>query len=267
MAYMDERLEVNRAMWDARVPVHVASAFYNVEGFRSGHLSIAPFELSEVGDVTGRRLAHLQCHFGLDTLSWARLGADVTGLDFSPSALHEARRLAAETGTAARFVEASVDGARVALGGEFDIVYTSWGVLVWVPDLTAWADNVAGLLRPGGFVYLADEHPFAAALKADGGSFVEAWHYGGAAEVELVRHGTYADEEAPLHTRQFEWSHGLGEIVTALADVGLRLDFLHERPVARWPMLSTLEKGDDGLWRLPGSTLPLSFSLRATRAR
>jgi 2-polyprenyl-3-methyl-5-hydroxy-6-metoxy-1,4-benzoquinol methylase len=265
IAVMDERLAVNRAMWDARVPVHVASDFYNVEGFRKGQLTIAPFELAEVGAVADRRLVHLQCHFGLDTLSWARLGADVTGLDFSPAALHEARRLAGETGLVARFVEATVDDASAALDGDFDIVYTSWGVLVWLPDLDDWAGTIAGLLRPGGFVYLTDEHPFAATLKADGHSFVEAWRYGGAAEVELVRHGTYADEDAPLHTRQFEWSHGLGEVVTALSDAGLRIEFLHERPVARWPMLSTLEKGDDDLWRLPGSTLPLSFSLKATK--
>ncbi len=262
---MDERLAVNRAMWDARVPVHVASEFYNVEGFRQGQLSLAPFELEEVGSVAGRRLVHLQCHFGLDTLSWARLGADATGLDFSPAAVREARRLAGETGLPAQFVEATVDGARAALAGDFDIVYTSWGVLVWLPDLASWASTVAGLLRAGGFVYLVDEHPFAAALKADGRSFVEAWAYGGAAEVELVRDGTYADEGAPLHHRQFEWSHGLGEVVSALAGSGLRIEFLRERNVARWPMLSTLEQGDDGLWRLPGSTLPLSFSLMASK--
>ncbi|HLK44205.1 MAG TPA: class I SAM-dependent methyltransferase, partial [Thermoleophilia bacterium] len=159
MAVVDERLAVNRAMWDARVPVHVASDFYNVEGFRRGELSIAPFEPAELGDVAGRRLVHLQCHFGLDTLSLARLGADVTGVDFSPVALDEARRLADETGLLARFVEATVDRARDVLDGNFDIVYTSWGVLVWLPDLGGWARTIAGLLRPGGFVYLVDEHP------------------------------------------------------------------------------------------------------------
>ena len=165
-------LAVNRANWDERVPIHVASDFYDVAAFRGGAGTIREFELLEVGDVTGRDLVHLQCHFGLDTLSWARRGARVTGLDFSEAAMTKARELAEDAGIGARFVAADVYDAAEALGETYDIVYTGIGALVWLPDLTRWARTVASLLRPGGFLYLAEFHPFADILDDETGTTV-----------------------------------------------------------------------------------------------
>jgi SAM-dependent methyltransferase len=158
---------LNRANWDSRVPVHLASSFYDVAGFRGGASTLRPFELAEVGSVAGRSLVHLQCHIGLDTLSWARRGALVSGLDFSAPAISAASSLAVSLGLPAEFVVADVYDAVAAFGGQrFDVVYTGIGALVWLPDVPRWARVVAGLLAPGGFVYLAEAHPFAQILES-----------------------------------------------------------------------------------------------------
>ena len=145
--------EANRASWDERVPIHASGEFYDVAGFRSGQERLRPFEISEVGDVTGKELVHLQCHFGIDTLSWARRGARVVGLDFSAPAIGEARRLAAELGLDADFVRSDVYDAPGSLGGrDFDVVYTGLGAINWLPDIRRWAGVAAALVRPGGFL-------------------------------------------------------------------------------------------------------------------
>ncbi len=264
-------MALNRAMWDERVPIHEASDFYDVDRFRAGRMTVQPFELEELGPLDAKRICHLQCHFGMDSLSLARLGAEVVGLDFSQPATDAATRLANDVGLSdrARFVTASVYDAREALEGYFDIAYVSWGTLIWLPDLSAWARAVASLLRPGGFLYLAESHPFAGALhpSAERADLLrQAEPYGDSSQVEWDEPGTYAQTDAvTVNNHQFEWCHGLGQIVTAVAEAGLCLDWLHERPVLVWPMWPTMERGYDGLWRQPGSTLPLSFSLRASK--
>ena len=154
--WRDEWREANRSNWDERVPIHVSGEFYAVAGFKAGEERLRPFELSEVGSVTGKDLVHLQCHFGIDTLSWARRGARVVGLDFSAPAIEEARRLADELGLEADFVQSDVYGAVEALGGrDFDVVYTGLGALNWLPDIRGWAGVVASLVRRGGFRYVS----------------------------------------------------------------------------------------------------------------
>jgi SAM-dependent methyltransferase len=245
-------------MWDERVDIHVGSRFYDVEGWKAGTHGglVGPFEEAEIGDVAGRRLCHLQCHFGMDSLTFARLGAEVVGVDFSGAAIDAARALAAEVGLSDRasFVASTVEDARHAVDGDFDIVYTSWGALIWLPDLRAWARTISSMLRPGGFVYVAEGHPslydpyFAVEAQRDDST------------------GTYADEAAPTqHNEAYEWRHPLGEIVTVLADAGLRIDFLHEHPLLVWQHTPEMQQGPDGMWRVPGDPAPLSFSLRATR--
>ena len=192
-------------------------------------------------------------------------GAEVVGVDFSPEAVKVATQRAQTAGLAATltFVLASVTDAPSRLLGTFDIVYTSWGVLVWLPDLDQWAATVASLLRPGGFLYMAETHPYAEAL-LDGVD----WTYGGAVAHFNESQGDYTDADAVFaHPQAWEWSHGLGEIVTALAGAGLRLNFLHERSVTPWHLNAAdrLRQRDDGLWEQQGSSLPLSFSLKATK--
>ena len=267
----EDPVQANRDLWDARTPIHVKSDFYDVDGFRAGRTSLRPLEIAEVGDVSGKRLLHLQCHFGLDTLSWARLGARVTGLDFSSAAVAEATRLASELGVDARFVESDVYEAATALGREtFDVVFTSYGVLAWLPDIRRWAEVAASLVAPGGFLYLAEIHPASQVLDDEPG--VEElrigypyWTDGGPLRFE--ESGTYADHDAEIKLPEYVWLHGLGDIVTALIDAGLTLDFLHEHDRTVFQQLPFLELGDDGWWRLPTTMppLPLLFSLRASK--
>jgi SAM-dependent methyltransferase len=261
-------LDVNRANWDDRVRVHAASEFYDLAGFRAGRSTLRAFEPPEVGDVTGRTLLHLQCHLGLDTLSWARLGARVTGLDFSTPAVEAARALAEDTGLAdrARFVASDVHRAPEALGGErFDVVYTGFGALVWLPDPTKWARVVADLLVDGGFLYLAEFHPLGELLGDDGRTVAEDYFRTG--DLTCDEPHTYTDGPELTSTRSVQWRHPLGEVVTALAGAGLRLDFLREREHTLFRRYPVLEATGDGEYRFPPGhpRLPLVYSLRATR--
>ncbi|MET7328006.1 class I SAM-dependent methyltransferase [Nonomuraea sp. NPDC005650] len=258
-------LGVNRANWNGRVPIHVASDFYDVEGFKAGRISLKGFERDEVGDVTGRRLLHLQCHFGLDTLSWARLGAEVTGLDFSDAAIEQARAIAAECGIPAQFVTADVYDAVEALGGAtYDIVYTGLGALVWLADLTSWARTVAALLKPGGFLYLAEFHPFADILDDETGTTVTHDYFDRGPHVYEYPH-TYTGSEILEHQTSVQFQHGLGEVVSAVTAAGLRVEFLRERDRTFFRRFATLV-GDRGDYRVPEGAprIPLLYSLRAS---
>lgn len=270
----EDPVEANRRLWDARTPIHVRSDFYDVDGFRSGTTSLRPLEIEEVGDVAGKRLLHLQCHFGLDTLSWARLGADVTGLDFSAAAIAAARALADEVGIDARFVESDVYEAGAALAGEtFDVVFSSYGVIAWLPDIRRWAAVVAGLVAPGGCFYVAEIHPASQVFSDEPG--VEDLRVGYPywtppdAPLRFEESGTYADYDADITLPEHVWLHGLGDIVTALIDAGLVVEFLHEHECTVFQQFPFLERHDDGWWRLPTHVpaQPLLFSLRAAKPR
>lgn len=272
----DDRLAANKALWDELTAIHERSAFYDVEGFLDGASSLTRPELDELGpEVAGKRLLHLQCHFGLDTLSFARLGATVTGADFSGRAITVARRLAAESGLPATFVESDLYELPAVLDGRFDIVFTSWGVLCWLSDLTRWARLIADYLAPGGIFYIAEFHPFLFALTDESeeprlgadsyfhNAEPHAWHNEGS--------GSYAAPDARVAAPvQYEWDHPLGDIVSALTAAGLTIEYLHEFPrlEARqrldWPCIVPGEDGSFGLPNLPDA-LPLSFSLRARR--
>jgi SAM-dependent methyltransferase len=261
---MEDYLAINRANWDDRVPIHVASDFYDVAAFKSGSCTIRPFELLEVGDVTGRDLVHLQCHFGLDTLSWARRGARATGLDLSEAAVAQAGRLAEETGVAARFVAADVYDAPEALGETYDIVYSGIGALVWLPDLTRWARTVARLLRPGGFLYLAELHPFADILDEETGTTVTNDYFHRGPQVWKFPY-SYAGDEILEHDTSVQFQHGLGEVISAVAQAGLRIEFVHEHDHTLFARFGTLVQDGPG-YRLPEGSprVPLMYSLRAS---
>ncbi len=273
----DDAVAANRLLWDELTAVHERSAFYDVEGFLAGRSSLTWPELDELGPaVAGKRLLHLQCHFGLDTLSWARLGATVTGVDFSGRAIALARRLAAECGLPATFVESDLYELPARLEGSFDIVFTSWGALCWLPDLTRWARLVADYLAPGGLFYIAEFHPFLFALADDSEEpLVGADSYFRRAEAhayEIDGGGSYADPDAHVAAPvEYQWDHPLGEIVTSLIDAGLTIECLHEFPRLEehqsldWPCLGKRPDGWVGLRRLPDE-FPLSFSLRARGA-
>jgi SAM-dependent methyltransferase len=266
---VDDYIDTNRRHWDELVGIHVRSEFYDVTAFKAGRSSLLSLEREEVGDVRGKTLLHLQCHFGLDTLSWAREGAIATGVDFSGEAIAVARQLSRDIGIAARFIEADVYKLPEALGETFDIVFASYGVVCWLPDFPRWAKVAASLLKPGGVFYLVDGHPLGNALAQDSDAAQPRFdfpYFAGDA-VLLDDDGSYADSAAQLQNRRtFEFAHDLGEMVTSLADAGLQIEFLHEFPFAGWQRVRQMEKGADGFWRLPGGApqLPFLFSIRAT---
>ncbi len=227
--------------------------------------------MEEVGPVDGKSLLHLQCHFGMDTLCWARLGAKVTGVDFSGAAIAQARALATELDIPARFVESDVYAVPEALDEMFDIVYTSRGVLGWLPDIGRWAQVVAHAVRPRGFFYLTEIHPIALVFDDDDGVTELKLRYPYFTQSEPFAFevkGSYADRTATVNQRfEYGWNHGLGEIVTALATAGLRIDFVHEFPFNEWP-ISFLQPAGDGTYRLRSpdeGRLPLFFSLKASK--
>jgi SAM-dependent methyltransferase len=259
----------NRENWDGRVGVHAASAYYDLAGFRAGADTLRDFEIAEMGDVAGKRLLHTQCHMGQDTLSWARRGAVVTGLDFSEPAIRVARDLARQTGLAdrARFVVSDVYDAADALKGErFDVVYTGIGAIVWLPDLARWAAVLAELLADGGALYLVDFHPITDALGEDGRS-VEYDYFDTAGEAYDQPY-TYTDGPALTTTVSVQWRHPLGEVVTALAGAGLRIEFLHEHDRTFFQRFTVLERTGPTEHRFPVGQprVPLMFSVRAVKA-
>lgn len=264
-------LATNLARWEELALLHPHTATYDVAGFRAGRNALKPIELAELHDVAGRSLLHLMCHFGLDSLSWARMGAHVTGIDWSANAVAAARALAAETGIGARFVQSNVYDLPANLTGTFEIVFTSYGVLGWLPDLRRWAEVIAHFLAPGGRFYIAEAHP-TAWLFDDADSATDlrvAYPYFTSAEpIRTEGEGSYADRQAPVRNRtEYGWSHGLGEIVTALIEAGLTIRFLHEHRAVPWRMFPFMHEREGGLWVLddPRLDVPLSFSLLATK--
>ncbi|WP_194897391.1 class I SAM-dependent methyltransferase [Catenulispora pinisilvae] len=261
-------LEYNRANWDERVPIHVDGEFYDLASFVAGRETLAEFELAEVGDVRGKRLLHLQSHIGTETLGWARHGAVVTGLDFSGPAMAAAASLAERIGvTDSRWFTSDVYDAAEALGGEqFDVVYTGKGALCWLPDIERWARVAASVVKPGGFLYLSEFHPFGNTLREEDGRTV-GYDYFDASPQVWDEPGTYADAAAATRENvTVEFNHGLGDIVSALIAAGLRLEFLHEFDKTMFARYQVLEKRD-GFYRLPEGMprVPLMFSLRASK--
>ena len=273
---LEDYLRANLASWDEAVDLHVGSALYNLEGFKAGKSSLSRIESDELGPFVGERttLLHLQCHFGLDTLSWARRGATVTGIDFSGKGIETARSLAGEAGLSQRatFIQSDVYGLPEKLQGEFDVVFTSWGVLLWLGDLDRWAGVVDHFLAPGGRFYIAEFHPFAFLIADDATPDrlrigYPYFQYG--KPLRFDEPGDYAEPDAAtVNTVTYEWNHGFAEIIDPLLRRGLRLEFLHEFPFTipglQFPYL---EKDDEGMLRVKGhrEDFPLSFSLMMTK--
>jgi len=266
----------NRRWWDERARLHPGTPFYAelVERLRAGGDTLTAIEKGGLGDVAGKALLHVQCHIGTDTLSWARRGARVTGLDFSPPALQAAVALAAELGLEARWVESDALGIPARLHGRFDVVFASWGVITWIGDLDRWFDNAAACLRPGGTLFLAEIHPVLACFDAapEGAPHPVDWvwpYFHPGAPLRWEEAGSYADRDA--ETRQnvtVEHPHSLSDVLGGALRAGLRVDRFDEHRALPYRPLPIAVRGDDGLYRLPppwGERIPLSFSLRATR--
>lgn len=257
----DAFLEANRQLWNQRTRVHVDSAFYNRRGFVAGETALTPIELGELGPVHGKSLLHLQCHFGMDTLDWARRGARVTGIDFSEEAIREAERLRDELELDARFYCCNVYDTDNVVNETFDIVFTSYGVIGWLPDLKPWARVIARLLRSGGQFYLAEFHPLVWMFDDD---FTRiAYAYDNRGVIETDSEGTYTDRYADIRGKEYGWNHSLSDVIGVLLDEGLRLEFFHEHMYSPYPCFRHMTESGPGQWQILGleDKLPLVYSL------
>ncbi len=270
---MDDYTQANLRNWDNRAELHATdtTGSYRIAQVLAGGSSLHALEAAEIGDIAGKDIVHLQCHIGLDTISLKHLGAaSVTGLDFSAKAIEAARDFAARAGTEATFVEASVYDAEQALGRSYDIVFVTWGTIIWLDDIFRWAKVVAALLRPGGRLYLLDAHPQMIQMEAVDGSLVatHAWRTPADAPLTWDDSQTYTGDARPLtHTRSHEWLHPLGDVVNALISAGLRIDFLNEHEVLVWRQFPDMVELAGDRFVLPDSfpRIPLSFSIGATK--
>jgi SAM-dependent methyltransferase len=274
---MDPYVESNRKMWDAWTRINLASRVYDVEGFvTDGSRDLDPISLAGPGDVRGKSLLHLQCHFGMDTIKWARHGAIVTGVDFSTEAIAAARGLAARMGVPATFVESDIAALPSRLDGRFDVVFTSEGVLGWLPDLDRWGQVIAHFLAPGGIFYVVDAHPvlqiFNDRLKEPDLRLLYPYFHG--PEPFKEEHGgCYTAPEAPITSVEHVWLHKMSDVIGALLRAGLRIESFEEYPFLSWKFFPWMEQRADGWWHLPeheglplgSGSLPLMFSLKATK--
>ena len=266
----NRHLETNRSLWDGWAEINFKAPSYHVDEFRQGVSALKPIELAEVGDVKGKSLLHLQCHFGLDTLSWARLGAKVTGVDFSGRAIEQARSLARECQLKAEFIHCELLDLPDHLDSRFDIVFTSYGVLCWLPELENWAKLIAHFLKPGGRFHIVEFHPMANAFDAHGDSqTIELMHPYFRQDRALCfhEHGSYADPEADFHHDSYEWPHSLSDIINSLIDAGLRIEHFNEFPYSITPCFAGMTETAPREWRLAehDGRLPLMFSLKAVK--
>ena len=272
---MHEKFEIIRRNWNERTPIHAASSFYNVHGFKSGNITLTEIERRELGSVNGKTLLHLQCHFGMDTMSWARLGAIATGVDISDAAIELARELNDEVNLDVRFIRSNIYDLPQVLDEQFDIVYTAIGALCWLPDMTGWAQIVARYLKPGGTFYILDGHPvshiFEPVESPDGVIELKPCHSYFPNPEGIAYEGggyTYTGSDV-LETPSHEWQHSMSDIVNALIRAGLKIEWLNEFAVSGFRAFPQMSRHDDGWWRLDEAhgTVPFLFSIKATQMK
>jgi len=268
---MDEYFKANQKLWDKLAKIHYRSEFYDVEGFLRGKQTLDPIEIQELPDIEGKTLLHLMCHFGMDTLSLARLGARTTGVDFSKEAIELARSLAEITKLDAQFIYSDLYELQNVLDKRFDVVFTSGGILMWLPDIERWARVIESFLRPGGFFYIREFHPFAFIFddSMDTTNFsVKYPYFQGEEPIMFEDEGSYADETAETgRMKTYQWNHPVSRVITELARVGLRIEFFHEFPFCSYKALPFMIKNDRGRWVFPkhADSVPLMFSIKATK--
>jgi SAM-dependent methyltransferase len=263
---MDEYLKTNKSLWNAWAAINHKSAFYNVESFKAGESSLAPIEIEEVGDVKGKSLLHLQCHFGMDTLSWARRGARVTGVDFSEKAIELARSLSQEIQIKSNFICSDIYELPQVLDDKFDIVFTSYGVLGWLSDLNGWAEIIAQYLKPGGTFYIVEFHPVLLILDEATGTSFKYPYFPATEPLMLVEKGSYADQEVDFTADSYQWIYTLSTVINALVSAGLSIKFMHEFPYSTYSIFPFMQQESEKRWIIKNhtETLPMMFSIKAT---
>ena len=266
---MKNYFNTNLKRWNELVEIHASSEDYNLKGFMEGKSTLRDLELKDLGDVSGKSLLHLMCHFGLDTLSWARLGANVTGVDYSDKAIQLAKTLSERLEIPASFICSNIYNLPEMLDGEFDIVFTSYGVLCWLNDIYRWAKIVSRYLKEDGTFYMVEIHPFTWVFEDDANrGLVVKYPYFHKEEPDFFESdGTYADREVKVDNKaQYEWQHTISDVVNSLIEADLRIERLKEYPFSTFSHFSLMEKGEDGYYRFMNDfELPMLFSIKATK--
>lgn len=256
---------MNKDAWDKKTPVHVASVLYDVDEVKKGGTSLNKIEIDDLGDIKNKRILHLQCHFGLDSISLTKMGADVLGVDFSSKAIEQARKFAKELNVSTRFVKANIyDLDKIV--EEFDIVFCSYGCICWFPDLDKWAKGISKMMAKKAFFYIVDFHPLLHTLDCLLSDTRRSYFY---SEKPFKRewHGTYANYHSNLETIEYNWNHSIAEIISSLKNNGLKIIDFQEYPYLPKEWFPNLVKGKDGLFRVKGyeDIYPLLFSIKATK--
>lgn len=261
----DRHFEANRDGWNKRTCVHKNTSFYDVLSFKAGKSSLTPIELEEVGEVEGKSLLHLQCHFGMDTLSWARKGAQVTGMDISDEAIDYAKELSKEINVPAQFICCNIYHLAANLDKKFDIVFTSYGVISWLPDLDKWASIINHFLKPGGIFYIIEFHPVVWMFD-DNFKYIK-YAYHNSDTIFEKQSGTYADKNADIEYEEYSWNHSLGEVINPLTRHNLQIQYLNEFMFSSWNCFNNMVQGEDGLWRVKGleNKIPVMYSIKAVK--
>ena len=263
---LKKAFETNKETWNQKVAVHADSEFYALEAFKAGASSLNSFELDALGDVSGKDFLHLQCHFGQDTLSWQRLDANCTGVDISEAGVELARQLNTQLKLDAKFVCCNVLDTSKHVTQAFDIVFTSYGTIGWLPDLQPWAKMIAERLKPGGTFYIIDFHPIAWMYDYTVSPPVMKYDYQQKEVIYDEYEGTYANSDSKILSKEYGWNHSLGEVVSSLANAGLRIESLKEFDESPYDIFPGLVKNEVGHYVLPNGLYPLLFEVKALKS-
>jgi len=257
--------DTNKATWNEKVKIHAKSDMYDLEAFKNGKNSLMSYELEALGDVKGKSLLHLQCHFGQDTLSWSRLGAKCVGVDLSDEGIKLAKELNNQIQLEAEFVCCNVLDTSQYVKDTFDIVFTSYGVIGWLPDLKPWGKMIAERLNKGGTFFIAEFHPIVWMFDYLDGKQVMKYGYMQDEAIYEEYEGTYANTDSKMVSKEYGWNHGLGEVINALTEAGLHIDYLNEYNESPYDVLPDLIQTENGMFKTKDELYPLIFTLKATK--
>jgi len=257
--------EVNKDTWNEKVKVHAKSAMYDLEAFKKGKSSLMRYELNALRDIKEKSLLHLQCHFGQDTLSWSRLGAKCVGVDLSDEGITLAKQLNEELKLDAEFICCNVLDTSKYVKDTFDIVFTSYGVIGWLPDLKPWGQMIAERLKKGGTFYMVEFHPIVWMFDYLEDKPIMKYGYMQDEVIYEEYEGTYANQDSKMISKEYGWNHGLGEVINALAEAGLHIDYLNEYNESPYDVLPNLLKTNSGMYKTKDQLYPLIFELKATK--
>lgn len=265
MENFENYFNTNKETWNKKVAIHAESEMYNMENFKSGKSSLMPYELKALGNVNGKSLLHLQCHFGQDTLSWQRMGAECVGVDLSDEGIKLAKKLNNELQLDAEFVCCNVLDTSEYVKDKFDIVFTSYGTIGWLPDLKPWAKMISERLKTGGIFYIVEFHPILWMFDYIDGKPKMKYHYSQDEVIYEEYEGTYANQSSKMVSKEYGWNHGLSEVVNALIEAGLQIDYLNEYDESPYDVFPDLIKTESGMYKMKDQLFPMIFEIKAIK--